>query len=185
MPFYVFIVYVHESIEKMTCSYVFAFASKPNQTRAARTWSTWTLRLSWSQRTASHSQSSWWPPPGKRSLHGPVTSARHVNTHHSLQQSDEKPRMSAESLHVTELTNIPSVLSVYFSCVCPTVHRQHPLQWADDERLRRQLQSHSATDDQVSLIFLHASSQFSWCLFLICSNYLTFSEQVRFESVLR
>lgn len=76
-------VYVHGFIEKMTPSYVFVFASKPSQTRAARTWSTWTSRLSWSQRTVSHSQSSWWPPRGRRSLHGPVTSARHVNTHQS------------------------------------------------------------------------------------------------------
>ena len=38
-------------------------------------------------------------------------------------------------------------------CICPTVHRQHPLQWANDERVWGQLQSHSATDDQVSLIF--------------------------------
>lgn len=152
-------------MEKMTSSYVFVFASKPNQTRAARTWSTWTSRLSWSQRTASHSQSSWSPPRGRKSLHGPVTSARQVNTHHSPQQSDEKPRMSAERLHVTELTNIPSVLSVYFCCICSTVHRQHPLQWADDERLRRQLQSHSATDDQVSYFFymqLFAVSPFPW-----------------------
>ena len=134
-----------------SCLYV--FASKPNQTRAARTWSTWTSRLSWSRRTASHSQSSWWPPPGRRSLHGPVTSARHVNTNHSLRQSDEKPRMSAELANVSSL--FPPLC-----CICPTVHRQHPLQWADDERVWRQLQSHSATDDQVSLIFtvdIHAT----------------------------
>lgn len=43
--------------------------------------------------------------------------------------------MSAESLHVTELTNISSVLSVCLDRVCATVHRQHPVQWADDERL--------------------------------------------------
>lgn len=52
---------------------------QPNRIRAARTWSTWTSRLWWSQRTASHSQSSSWPPPGRRSRHGPVTSARHVS----------------------------------------------------------------------------------------------------------
>ncbi|KAF3688835.1 Ras-specific guanine nucleotide-releasing factor 1 [Channa argus] len=84
--------------------------TKPNQTRAAKTWSTWTSRLLWNRKTASHSQSSWSPPQGRRSLHGPATSARHVNLHHSLQQSDERQRMSAESLHVIELTNISSVL---------------------------------------------------------------------------
>ena len=47
-------------------------------------------------------------------------------------QSTAVRQESEESLHVTELTNISSVLSVY---VCPAVHRQHPLQWADDERL--------------------------------------------------
>lgn len=138
----------------MISIYVFVFVSKPNQTRQAKTWSTWTSRLSWSQRTASHSQSSWLPPQGRRSLHGPATSARHVNMHHSLQQSDERQRMSAESLHVIELTNIFSVLSFYFYCICSTVHRQHPVQWVNDECLWRQLQSHCATDDQV--IFSHA-----------------------------
>lgn len=82
------------------------FALKPNRTRPARTWSTWTSRLWWSQRTASHSQSSWWPPRGRRSLPGPVTSARHVNPNYSLQHSDER------MLAGTELTNIPSAESV-------------------------------------------------------------------------
>lgn len=136
MLFYIITLYVHEFIEKRDIKLCLSvFASKPNQTRVARTWRTWTSRLSWSQRTASHSQSSWWPPRGRRSLRGPVTSARHVNTNHSLQQSAEKPRMSAESPHITELANISSALSVYLCCTCPTVHRQHPLQWADDERL--------------------------------------------------
>uniref|UniRef100_A0AAQ5XBN1 Ras protein specific guanine nucleotide releasing factor 1 n=1 Tax=Amphiprion ocellaris TaxID=80972 RepID=A0AAQ5XBN1_AMPOC len=47
--------------------------------------------------------------------------------------TDDECEMSAESLHVTELTNISPVLSVYFNCMCPAVHRQHPLQWPDDE----------------------------------------------------
>lgn len=104
--FYASIIHLFKSIEKMTSSYIFVFASKPKQTRRARTWSTWTSRLSWSQRTASHSQSSWSPPRGRRSLHGPATSARHVNMYHNLQESDERERMSAESQHVVELTNI-------------------------------------------------------------------------------
>lgn len=99
------------SKEKMTVYVV--FLSKPSQTRAARTLSTWTSRLWWSQRTASHSQSSWWPPPGRRSLHGPVTSARHVNTHHSLRQPDKEPSTSAESLHVTEFPNISPLLTFF------------------------------------------------------------------------
>ena len=98
-----------KSIAKTTAYVVFL---KPKQTRVARTWSTWTSKLLWSQRTASHSQSSWWHPRGRRSLHGLVTSARHVNTRHSLRQTGEEPRMSAESFLVTELANISTVLSV-------------------------------------------------------------------------
>uniref|UniRef100_A0AAQ5ZK04 Ras protein specific guanine nucleotide releasing factor 1 n=1 Tax=Amphiprion ocellaris TaxID=80972 RepID=A0AAQ5ZK04_AMPOC len=65
---------------------------------------------------------------GKLHLTKVGLSSRHVNKHHNPQQSDKEPRMSAESLHVTELTNISPVLSVYFNCMCPAVHRQHPLQ---------------------------------------------------------
>lgn len=94
-----------------TVIFFFFFALKPNRTRAARTWSTWTSRSWWSQRIASHSQSSWWPPPGRRSLPGPVTSARHVNPNYSLQQSEE--RTLAERLPGSpELANVPSAQSV-------------------------------------------------------------------------
>lgn len=45
------------------------------------------------------------------------------------QDVDRKPARASE------LTNMSSLFSVYFCCICPTVHRQHPLQWTDDERL--------------------------------------------------
>lgn len=44
------------------------------------------------------------------------------------------PSSARESDDATELTNIPSVFFVYRCPIWPTVHRQHPLQWADDER---------------------------------------------------
>ena len=66
------------------CCMFYSSLLQQRQTRAARTWSTWTSRSWWSPKTCSPSPSSWWPPPGRRSLPGPATSARHVNTHHIL-----------------------------------------------------------------------------------------------------